>query len=87
MAYTAKHEKKQYPQPTQGGHGGICVDFIGPWRSVSDYPGEDQYPIQKVAYVWQIDQAKADGTPFEVASKDLTSEARRDVAWQDGHGR
>lgn len=67
MAYKVKDEKKEYPKASAGQHIGLCVDFIGPWMAVDDYDKDKPYPIQKVAYVWQLDETREDGKPFEVA--------------------
>lgn len=67
MTYIAKDEKKEYPRVEEGQHVGRCIDFIGPWEAVDDFDPAKPYPIQKVAYVWHLDQTRDDGKPFEVA--------------------
>lgn len=67
MSFKIKDEKKEYPKASEGQHIGLCVDFIGPWMAVDDFDKDKPYPIQKVAYVWQLDEKRDDGKPFEVA--------------------
>ena len=67
MSYKAKDERKEYPKASEGQHIGLCVDFIGPWEAVDDFDKTKPYPIRKVAYVWQLDENRDDGKPFEIA--------------------
>lgn len=67
MAIIVKDEKKDYPKASEGQHLAVCVDVIGPWEAVDDYDKDKPYPIRKIAYVFQLDEARADGKPFEVA--------------------
>lgn len=67
MAIIVKDEKKEYPKASEGQHLAVCVDVVGPWEAVDDFDKDKPYPIQKIAYVFQLDESRQDGKPFEVA--------------------
>ena len=71
MSFKAVDTKKDFPKASEGQHVARCVDFIGPWEAIDDYDPKEPYPIQKVALVWQLDEQRQDGKPFEVA-RDFT---------------
>jgi len=67
MPTIIKDERKEYPNPSEGQHVAVAVDLVGPWRAVDTYDPEKPYLIQKVAFVFQLDEMRQDLKPFELS--------------------